>query len=969
MTFDHFKRAEQPLIILKKLDLTSIIGIVKHYSEDNKETILAGPNKLTFTLFSTSPHFNTVSTGMVVEYDGAEHFVISDIDKDNENKKVISCIGYEYTIGKKTFYLAENTMVTLDDSSNEDNILNTVVSLLPGWTIGEVDLLANQWRTVSCSGKSIYNFLMNDISEVFSVLFTFDTLNRVINVKAYENIGSDTGIFLSSRTLINDLHIKEDSSKIVTKMMCYGSDGVTVQRVNPTGLNGIYNFSNFIGSNLISSSLSAKLVTFQADYDAAIPTYRETMFILNRSIDRFVQYHTLRTEAESDWEVTNTGLAGAISIGDATLAADYRAASAVNKEKIEIYQNLMDGLGYQYESSYNVEGYSPGSANEEPQVGIREGLYPAGTYLESIAEVEAEIALTAEQLLDINGDDLIELGFLCWSYDGVLSGVNESFDLEDRFGSDYEELQSVIYEGTFQSNSFYWSVDASEASKQRTSMDLFVQGQRVLAQNCHPIIEFDIDSINFLDLFDYQGYAEELVLGDKVTVEISEDVFERNIRLISTSYSFHDNSLELKYATKLKNVIGMDNFQDRLNTFSSSVQSYSFERSITDSWSTGRSDITSYLNTVFDASKNMITNNIGTNDVIWNSSGIQLSNSSGGGEFENDSLWITRNMIAMSEDNFDSHSLAIGRIPSATSEEGTVFGVAADLLVGKILAGSQLYISNNVDDEEATFLVNGTGAYLKNAEFVVSKIDGPSVTIDASAAHVFSLADEYGSEKFYIEDDGDVYIEGVVSATEFLVNGTNALVSDQISGSFIDGRGIVVSDGTNTTFEVDSLGNVTIGGNLTMTGGSISWGNVNSDPTSTTAYSRATTARNDLLDLVMGDRIGGTFITENYIYSPIISGAEIWGGLYMDEQGQGGFDIVSSGVGYTDYEFYSDTYSSGSKFSFRDTTTGTILYSFNDEKLGFSSSSGNLLGLWYYKGYEVATLDDIGGAGGTAVFG
>jgi len=94
------------------------------------------------------------------------------------------------------------------------------------------------------------------------------------------------------------------------------------------------------------------------------------------------------------------------------------------------------------------------------------------------------------------------------------------------------------------------------------------------------------------------------------------------------------------------------------------------------------------------------------------------------------------------------------------------------------------------------------------------------------------------------DSSGNLALTGSITATSgsftgslyaanlYLDNGSGSYVSmldsslTKVAGAKINAKGISVSDGSRTTFSVDTNGNVSIYGNITMTGGSISWANV-----------------------------------------------------------------------------------------------------------------------------------------------
>ncbi len=76
-------------------------------------------------------------------------------------------------------------------------------------------------------------------------------------------------------------------------------------------------------------------------------------------------------------------------------------------------------------------------------------------------------------------------------------------------------------------------------------------------------------------------------------------------------------------------------------------------------------------------------------------------------------------MIAMTDDNWATAKLAIGLF--ASDEVGTYFGVNAEVIGGKLIAGNNLVIENETDDGVMQFKVDSSGAWLNNSTFVLQK--------------------------------------------------------------------------------------------------------------------------------------------------------------------------------------------------------------------------------------------------------
>lgn len=101
------------------------------------------------------------------------------------------------------------------------------------------------------------------------------------------------------------------------------------------------------------------------------------------------------------------------------------------------------------------------------------------------------------------------------------------------------------------------------------------------------------------------------------------------------------------------------------------------------------------------------------------------------------------------------------------------------------------------------------------------------------------------SSNFYVKRDGTVKVKGDLDASSFSINGETALDdADQITGDFLNLKGVLVGPQNDPNFYVDANGNVTIKGKITMgAGSSINWGNVTeSNNLYSDAYSLANSA-------------------------------------------------------------------------------------------------------------------------------
>lgn len=126
------------------------------------------------------------------------------------------------------------------------SLLDLVFAYIPEWKIGNVD--ASLWhkeRRFSEDRISVYDFLMNNVSETFGCVFVWDSLTGLVHV--YENADDDdesineastrweTDVYVSKNNLASECKVNYSADNIKTKLVVTGSDGLDIREVNLGG--------------------------------------------------------------------------------------------------------------------------------------------------------------------------------------------------------------------------------------------------------------------------------------------------------------------------------------------------------------------------------------------------------------------------------------------------------------------------------------------------------------------------------------------------------------------------------------------------------------------------------------------------------------------------------------------------------------------------------------------------------------
>ena len=153
-------------------------------------------------------------------------------------------------------------------------------------------------------------------------------------------------------------------------------------------------------------------------------------------------------------------------------------------------------------------------------------------------------------------------------------------------------------------------------------------------------------------------------------------------------------------------------------------------------------------------------------------------------------IWLTSNQIAFTDNNWENVKLALGKI---TIGGQPVYGLVADAVVGRLLAGNNLVIENNVDSLLSTFRVDGSGVKLVNADFVsTSTTQNAKITISPTNPLLVQKKDtnDIWIDQLLVDQEGNITMIGNVTATGGTFTGTIKAKSGYIGNWTIDDAGL-----------------------------------------------------------------------------------------------------------------------------------------------------------------------------------
>ena len=650
------------------------------------------------------------------------YFMITEVEEINDgitNLKTVVAKSLEVQLTFKKISNFSGTYQFYNSVSPSGTLLATILTYIPGWTIGIIDAeLQTLWRTFDISDSTIYSFLINDVEEAFQAVFDFDYNLQTINAYTVEGATSSTDIFMSFDNLLEEVNISEISDELVTALNVYGSGDLSINQVNPLGGDSIYDFSYFKST----SWMPQELLTDIENWEIVVESYQ-------------AGYADLLTEL---LDYNETLISQQADLVD--LQGELAALEAVKSAKIQ------QGLSL---TTINI----------------------------SIAAKEAEITAQSELITTTSGS-ITTTG-------SSLAAINTLCSFDNNFsGSQLTELSNFIYGSTYQNDNFIQTDLMTNAEIQAEAQELYDQALDVLAKVSQPRYEFKVDAVNFTMLSEFQTFITQLSLGAIITLELNTGTYIYPV-LLGMDINYEDPSdFSLIFSNRLRLDDSSFQFSDLFEQTVSSSLNTSFNSEQWGSWNTNyKDDVSTFIDSALDTATNNVVSGSSQN-VIWDSNGIRIRQMLDSGTYDPKQIWMNNGIIAFTKDNWDSSSLALGQISTVT---GSAYGLVAEIVVGTLLAGNDLLITN----ENNTFEVDGSGATLTDAILTLTTTGGNTkILLDpTNGIKIQKKSGASWSDQFYVDSSGNVIFKGGLSGATGTFSGALVAATGTFSGELVAATG------------------------------------------------------------------------------------------------------------------------------------------------------------------------------------
>lgn len=598
------------------------------------------------------------------EEDG-QYFIIQNPDerKNDSGEVVKSIVAYssEYAFSSKKVQnfdresrLLYDPNYTKDRDGYENGFLNFIESK-SSWRVSYVaPKILTKYRELKFSDTSFLD-AFKTCQEKYNCLFQYDTAKeqiRVITVDDEKNgLGGNQGIVISDNNFIKSITKKINTDDIVTRLYMYGDDTISFQNHNVLGLPFVEDLSFYRDFHYMSKSLEDALDNYNKAVKDLEPTFIQIVKKLDALDKESGELKTQKLEKEN--EIAKLGHL--------------------------IDQNIA-GL-----SLPNSQYANEDEINAELRKKMNENKAKLNTAIAELNNIKKKLE-----------DNVNALNVA----DGELVALRKKLEINLFFTPDnLREYEKFIKEGVVRDGSF----------KRTDEANLQQYAQEEIKRLSYPTISFDIDLDDFRKIARFEQPMARLKVGDLVNLESDDLNIKFDARLLEMELNYEDEGIKLKFGNKFSTTDPTIYLSDLI----SNIQSASNQVALRDrDWNKSiekYSSIARRLDNDLDLSKQAILTAENQHPIL-DDRGLWLTKQNPDGTIDNKQVRGINNVIAFTNDNWETVSTAI-----------TGDGINAEAIRGRLgefvtVNANQIIVSDQTEESQLADFVraNGGKTYRQN---------------------------------------------------------------------------------------------------------------------------------------------------------------------------------------------------------------------------------------------------------------
>ena len=418
---------------------------------------------------------------------------------------------------------------------------------------------------------------------------------------------------------------------------------------------------------------------------------------------------------------------------------------------------------------------------------LYENLYMP--YYNKLTAIEAEMKFREDEISIISGvydaDGNLVVKGLQTSIEECKGQIQNVLNFENYLGSElWLEFCAYRREDKY-SNDNYISDGLNNAELFKKALEFFEVAENEIYKSSELQHSISTTLNNLLAIPKFKPLVKYFEVGNWIRVQVDNRIYKLRLLEYDISFGDFDNiKVEFSDITKIKN--GITDVKDIFSQASSMATSYS---SVQRQASQGEKSNTILSNWVENGLNATNTKIVSTNNQnqVWDKNGILCREYDPVTDtYSDEQLKIINSTIAITDNNWETTKTAIGKyyyVDPHTNELKSTYGVNGETIVGKLLIGEQLDISND----------NGTLEFGTDGFVVKNNVN--TVTINPSNESIFNISNKTGNI-FSLNENGELVIVGNITASNLtLLDGT------KIEGKNITGLSDVAISGDYNDLE------------------------------------------------------------------------------------------------------------------------------------------------------------------------
>lgn len=313
---------------------------------------------------------------------------------------------------------------------------------------------------------------------------------------------------------------------------------------------------------------------------------------------------------------------------------------------------------------------------------------------------------------------------------------------------------------------------------------------------------------NLFALPEFEPLYESFALFNYIRIRTEDEILK--LRLIGVEFNGESVSdINVTFSEQIESIDGtMNDLQSIIQQASSMATSFPSTTLQAQKGAEAQSTISDMFSNGLNAAKTMLASGE-DQDVTITKSGIICRRKEDEGYYSPNALRITNNIIGFTRDGWATVSEAIGEIlytDPTTGEKSWKYGIIAEAIIGKLIAGENMYIGN----KDGSVQITGDGIDITNGSIQLTNGIN-TICIDPDNEEKLFSIKSGETDCLYTDNEGNLNLTGKITGGEININ-DNFIVNEE--GNIVSKGNMSLADG-DLTYNSENGLEIT-GGNLNL---------------------------------------------------------------------------------------------------------------------------------------------------------